>query len=343
MPLTLQRLLFALAGAVILVDAAWWSLGDFQVDLVAYGRLAAMALALLAGGVYYQRRRREPALAAMLMGASFLVLFSAGASVLNYFLLTVAGPRIDTALVAADRAMGFDWYAVMVAMADHPLLNAVFFRVYNMVLPEIALVLVLLAWMGRPEQVYRYCLALGAGALIAIGIWTLMPSLGAKSLYTLPPDVARRLTLSVTCEYGQALVALLHNGPGFITPADLRGLIAFPSYHGVLALIVAWYGWQIPWLRWPLLLLNAVVIACSPIQGGHHMVDMLGSFPVAALALWMVRKRTSAKSSEKTRGLVNETPNSAPMPAYRGFFRIDTAQDESRDAVAIKPTLSGIP
>jgi hypothetical protein len=311
MPLRLQRVLFGLGGCVVVIDLVWAAIGGFYIDVAAYARLGLMSLVLLAVGLFYQNRRGEPELAAMAMGASFLCLFSAAASLLNYFLLTLHGPRIDDILVAADRAMGFDWYQMMVAMAAHPRLNEVFFHVYNMVLPEIALVLVALAWSGQVEKVYRYCLALGFGALIAIAVWGLMPSLGAKSLYTLPPEVTSKLTLTVTGEYGRELVALLQNGPGYISPSDLRGLIAFPSYHGVLALVMAWYGWHLRWLRWPLLLLNAVVIVCSPIQGGHHMVDLLGSFPVAALAILLA---TRCRSATEIAPMVNKRSMGGEFP-----------------------------
>jgi hypothetical protein len=307
----LQRILFGLSAILVAVDFVWAAIGHFQIDTAAYARLALMSLLLAAGGIFYQTRRNEPALAAMLMGASFLCLFSAAASVLNYFFLTLHGPRIDHLLLQADRGLGFDWYQMMMTMAQYPLLNAALFRIYNMALPQIALVMVALAWTGQITQVYRYCLALGLGALIAIGAWALMPSLGAESLFTLPPDVASKLMLSVDDDYGKTLVALLQNGPGYITPSDLRGLIGFPSYHGVLALVMAWYGWQLRWLRWPLLLLNAAIIACSPIQGGHHIVDMLASFPVAALSIFL---STRCARTEKLAPMVN---NSSKMPESR--------------------------
>jgi len=307
----LQRILLGLCAVVVAADLAWEAVGHFQIDFVAYARLGFMSLALLGGGIFYQTRRTEPELTAMLMGASFLCLFSAAASMLNYFFLTLHGPRIDDILVAADRALGFDWYSTMLAMARHPRLNEAFFLVYNMVLPEIAVVMVALAWTGQVEKVYRYCIALALGAVIAIVFWALMPSLGAKSLYLLPPEVAGKLTLSVTGDYGKALVALLRDGPGYITPSDLRGLIAFPSYHGVLALIVAWYGWHVRWLRWPLVLLNAAVIVSSPIQGGHHMVDLLGSFPVAALSIFLAARCADAAEPA---GIVNNSSTSAEPP-----------------------------
>jgi hypothetical protein len=334
--MSVPRLLFWLALSLVAVDLTWACLVHFDIDRAAYLRLGILALGLFAGGLFYQTVRPDPALAAMLMGASFLTAFSAAASVLNYFLLTVAGPRIDWLLVAADRALGFDWYATMVAMAQHPFINGVFFQVYNLILPEIALVLIALAWSGQAEKVYRFCLAVAIGALIAITIWALIPSLGAKSLYTLPPAIASHLTLAVDCDYGRALVQLLHNGPGHITPDDLRGLIAFPSYHGVLALILVWYAWRVSWLRWPVLLINAVVLVCTPIQGGHHMVDVLAAFPVTALALFL-------SESGKLAVVVNRRQILTLAVVPSGAFRAAAAQKSVNGGDAIKPVLNSLP
>lgn len=314
MTLSIQRILLILALSLMGADLAWAAIAHFHVDTLAYARLALLAAALFAGGLFYARFRPDPALEAMLMGASFLCAFSAAASVLNYFLLTVAGPRIDDYLVVADRLIGFDWYQAMVAMADRPLLNAFFFQVYNFTLPQIALLMITLAWTRQPERVYRFCLAIASGALIAIFFWAALPSLGAKSMYALPASVEGRMTLSVTTQYGRELVALLHNGPGYITPNDLRGLIAFPSYHGVLALITAFYAWHVRWLRWPALAINLAVLISSPIQGGHHAIDLVASIPVAALALAIAESRKLVFAVNE---LQTEKSASFPTAAFR--------------------------
>ncbi len=86
---------------------------------------------------------------------------------------------------------------------------------------------------------------------------------------------------------------LLKNGPGHISPAELRGIVGFPSYHTVQALVLIWYGWRVVYVRWAALLLNIVVLIATPIQGGHHLIDMVGGAVVAvaaiALADWIVR------------------------------------------------------
>jgi hypothetical protein len=136
--LTLPGLLLALTALLAGGDAAWAVLGHLQLDIGAYLRLGLMAAALLAGARLYQTVRPDPRLAAMLFGTGFLCAFSVGASLLNYLLLTHTGARIDVPLAALDRAMGFDWPAVMSWMAAHPRLNAVAFIAYDSMLPQVA-------------------------------------------------------------------------------------------------------------------------------------------------------------------------------------------------------------
>lgn len=338
---TVPHLLLILVAAVAAIDCVWAILGHFSLDVMGYLKLALMSAGLFAGAAFYSTRRPDPRLAAMLFGAGFLCAFSASASVLNYFLITVAGTPIDPLLVQADRMLGFDWYKTMIAMASYPLLNEVFFRVYNMVLPQMAILLVILAWTGRVEQVYRYCLAVGIGALIAIAIWAAFPSLGAKSLHTLPAWVEARLSLSVTTQYGRDLLALMQNGPGYITPSDLRGLIAFPSYHGVLALLLIWFARPIRWLFWPFLVINSVVLISTPIQGGHHLVDVLAALPVTGLALLLAGefRRISVKPS----GLVNKLRTYAARPVPQALFRIPAEQSDETALPGIKSKLSRVP
>jgi hypothetical protein len=341
---SLQQVLFAIVASLIAVDIVWGWLGHFQVDVRAYVPAGLLGLALLGGGIFYQTRRRDPQLAAMILGTSFLVLFSASANLLNNYLLTVAGSRIDAELDAVDRALGFDWYRLMLGMADHPALTGWLFRIYNIALPEVALLLVVLAWSGKTDKAYRFCLSVAIGALIAIGLWAIHPAFGAMSLYTLPPDVAGKLMLTLTCEFGKAQVALLRDGPGFITLDALHGsLIGFPSYHAVLALLIMWYGRTIRYLRWPLVVLNIGVIVSTPIQGGHHLIDVLGAGPVTVVTLLVVSRLARGESEAKAAGMVNEAPrNNNEWVSTRPFCSGLKQKAESRP-VAIKAKLKALP
>jgi len=281
----LQFILFAIVAATGLLDVVWVQAGHFDIDARAYGMLALLAAALAGGGLYYTHIRKDERLAAMLMATAFLIGMSASFSVLNYLLLTVAGARIDAPLADLDRTLGVDWPAMMAWAARHPVTDMALQIVYISVLPQIAVLVLCLGFFGKPEGIYRLCVSVAAGAALSMAVWTTSPSFGAFSVYDLPPNVASHLALALDGRYAHELVGLLAHGPGRISPAAAKGLIGFPSYHAVLAMLVVWYARPIPVFRWIALGVNALVLFATPIQGGHHVVDVLAGFAVAAVAV----------------------------------------------------------
>ena len=280
----LRQTLFRVAVCLIGIDLVWASLAHFRLDYAHYMDLAVLSLVLLAGSHFYQSKRPDAPLSAMLFGAGFLCLFSAAASVLNYCLLTVAGQRIDVILATIDRNLGFDWPTTMTTMASHPFINGVLFAAYFSMMPQVALLLCALGRSPAYAQIYRLSIAMSVGALICIVTWSIAPSFGAISVYPMPA-AASHMKLALDQNYAQMLIGLLANGPGFISPVDVKGLIGFPSYHAVLALLTIYYAWPLKMLRWPILFLNMAVLVATPIQGGHHLIDVLAGIPVTAIAL----------------------------------------------------------
>ncbi len=294
-----QRLLVAIVGATVLVDVAWADFGRFDLDKQSYLALAALTLSLVAGGAFYSRMRPDPRLSAMLFGCAFLVCFSASFSLLNYLLLTIAGHRIDTALAAVDRAIGFYWPATMAAMADHPLLDSIFRICYLSVLPQVALLIVVLSGNSHEQRVYEACLAIALAAIVTVVFWTIFPSFGAFAVYELPTSLARRLDLALDGRYAHELLGLIASGPGFISPRSARGLVGFPSYHAALAVIVAWHMRPVKVVFWPVAAVDAIVLVATPIQGGHHLVDVIAGSGVAVLAIAAAKWASSVASAAK--------------------------------------------
>lgn len=281
----LQLILLAIVAAAAGTDLVWVRAGHFAVDARGFGVIALLTLVCAAGAIFYERVRKDERLSAMLSGTSFLLGMSASFSVLNYLLLTVAGPRIDTQLASIDRAMGVDWPAMMAFVSHYPVTNAVLQLIYLSVLPQIALLIVALGLLGRPSRIYALVLSVAFGAAISVAVWAAAPSFGAFSVYHLPASVSGHLAVALDARYAHELTALLAQGPGYISPSDAKGLIGFPSYHAALALIVVWQARGLPVLRWVLGVLNAIVLVATPIQGGHHVIDVIAGGGVAAISV----------------------------------------------------------
>lgn len=313
---SLPAIMLAIVVTVTAVDCVWATIRHFDIDRAAYARLAALSLLLWLASLFYDRVREAPAIAAMLFGTAFLIAFSAGFSVLNYFLLTVAHTRIDGQLAMVDRAMGVNWPAMMTAMAPHPFINRLLRLCYESVLPQVALLVVCLGWRGQAKQIHEFCVALALGAALTTAVWTMYPSFGAFSVYDLPTAVSARLNLSLDQHYAHDLVRLLANGPGRISPTEVKGLIGFPSFHAAMAVLVVWYGRKLPYVRWPLLMWNVVVLLATPMQGGHHVVDVAAGIAVtaAAVALTAHISRTIERLPQTRSG------RAAPLTANFGLL-----------------------
>ena len=237
----------------------------------------------------------------MLAAAAFLIVFSTACCLLSYLMLTITGPRIDGLLANIDHAMGFSWPALMTFAANHLLLTHLLKLTYLSVMPQTVLLLFLLGWKKDGEQIYRLCFALAISAGATIAIWTAFPAFGAFSVFNLSPTVAGKLGLALDGNYGKALVRMLNAGPGFISPRELRGLVGFPSYHTVQALVLIWYARNLPYLRWISLVLNSVVLVAVPIHGGHHLIDMFGGAAVTIFSVILAGRIVAFAAATNTR------------------------------------------
>ena len=79
------------------------------------------------------------------------------------------------------------------------------------------------------------------------------------------------------------------------------GMVTFPSFHTILALLVVWAS-RATWWFWPAALLNAVVIASTLPVGGHHLADLVGGALVTAVTIGVVHAWRQRARTGRTRG-----------------------------------------
>jgi hypothetical protein len=273
----------ALILAIVEVDAAWIGLAGFGFAAVSVVRVAAAVGVLLLVAELYRRWRPNPKFVVMVRETAWLLAFSAAAAVLSNLVVTFDLPAIDAQLAAWDRALGFDWPAYYAYVVARPVLGLAFAFLYFAALPFIAFGVIALAVMERTDRASEMVLAAMIGALIAILVSGLFPSSGALAYFR--PDAALALHHPIVdLDYKQAFFDLRSGAWTGFSLDDIRGLIAFPSYHAVLNMIIvlAFRGlWR---FFWPLLVLNLAMLATAPVEGGHHLVDVIGGVAVAVVA-----------------------------------------------------------
>ena len=83
----------------------------------------------------------------------------------------------------------------------------------------------------------------------------------------------------------ETLLALKAGLTPHIEMAQMKGLIAFPSFHTVMAVLTVYAAAAVPRGLWPVVMWNAIVLLSVPVDGGHHVVDIAAGLVLAAAAI----------------------------------------------------------
>ena len=275
---TVTALLFAIDGLLI------WR-APAMMDWAGYAVVVAIGLGTCALGLAYRHFRRSEEIALAVLAAGLFILFTIAGSLFNYLLLPVGESRLDSMLAAIDGRLGYSWPDFVAALAEFPALGALLRIVYVSSLPQLIVIVLILGFAGRRGQLHHFLVTGVLGALISIGIWSAMPSFGPSVYYPVAAETVKTLGMIVGPAYGAELSRLAMHGPVLLSPRDVLGLIAFPSFHTVMACMAVWFTIPLRRLFPFFLVINLLMIPAILAHGGHHLMDLLGGVAVFGLAL----------------------------------------------------------
>ena len=249
----------------------------------------AATLGFAAIGGYVRQAKGTPRLALGLVGISIFMGFTAVSSVFIFALFPLPNPLIDPTLIQIDQVFGYHWPDLIAWMAEFPSVSQALSYVYHSALPQILLTIILLAALSRDLVLHRFLLVGIVTLLIAVAIWWMIPSVGPSAFQQIPEADRLATGLYYSPAYGAFLRSLVEIGPPQITPEVITGVVAFPSYHMVMALMVVWFTRGTAAFM-PAALLNTAMVPATLSHGGHHLVDLFGGLAVFALGVWIANR-----------------------------------------------------
>ncbi len=285
-----EKTMLVVAMAAAAIDIVLIAVHDSRIDWPAYGGILVLIGALLMTGFFYRTTGRSERIAAATIGAALFIFFTLCLSMFNYQLLPLWRAPIDAQLNAIDRIFGYHWPSVIEWASRHLVFNTLVRYAYLATLPLFALTVVILGLTGRIRELHILMTALLITATFTICLWGLFPSLGAQSLYELPVAVEKLAKPELGTAYGKLLLQLAKDGPGLISPQNIKGLIGFPSYHIVLAVLVLCAVRNIKWVFAVFFLPSLLVVPGIFMHGGHHLVDLPAGILVAVSGIYLARK-----------------------------------------------------
>jgi membrane-associated phospholipid phosphatase len=126
--------------------------------------------------------------------------------------------------------------------------------------------------------------ATGVALLLTSAISALVPALDAFVYVDITPAVFARLSAQIYTHV-PTLEALRAGTLNMIRLNNLEALVTFPSFHTTGALLFIWTFWTVPYVRWLAVIVNAGLIAATPLVGAHYFIDLAGGGAVAAFSL----------------------------------------------------------
>lgn len=283
-PTPAERILLVMAIGAQCLAFIFAQAFDRVVDWAPFLSGYIASLGFVAIGAYIRSRKGKPRLALAIQGIGFFTAFTSACSVLIYTLLPLSHPMVDDFLTRTGHWVGYDWLTFVHAMTGYPALSRALGHVYHSAILQMLLTICLLALYGRSTELYRFLFVGMVTLIIAVAIWWRWPSVGYVVVLPYPPEVMAANGFGFKVNYGEILTRMIQEGPGPITPAVITGVVGFPSYHTVMALLVTWYCRRtIVFL--PILLVNIAMIPATLLHGGHHLIDVLGGLIVFAIGL----------------------------------------------------------
>jgi hypothetical protein len=249
-------------------------LRDVVVTLVLFGGLLAIA------GLGRVRFKSD-AMAETCALFAFWIAMLAVLLPASYMASSVNAPFVDATLQEWDRGIGFDWLALQQWTDSTEWAAALFATVYLTSALQIPVAVFGLAATREISRLNTFITALLLATITTIIMSALLPALGAYPTYGFVTNPAGAISRYADVLSYQHDVLALRSGALRELSTTFAGIITFPSYHTVVAVLAAWASWNMRWIGPANGAAAAVVILTTLPIGGHHFVDLIAGGLVA--------------------------------------------------------------
>jgi len=267
---------------------------SFSIEPIEFTACFAV-IAVYLGFAYYNAlapHRRDPQIVFVLGSTAQLAVVVVIMGPLTYVAAAAGFPMQDANLHAVDRALGLDWHAYMTYVNDHPLLAQWLSAGYAMIKWPILAIPVVLAMTGRFRRLQEFTFAFALALILTTVISAVVPAIGVYQQLGLTAVDYPNLNPRAYLDQVRDLPLVRDGSLRHLDLFALTGIVTFPSFHAASAALYAWACWPVRWARPVGILVNGLMLAGTPIDGGHYFVDLAGGVAVTTVAILVARAIT---------------------------------------------------
>lgn len=226
-------------------------------------------------GIYI--RSESPRAAAFLWGIGFLPLcIFANMVIANGIQVTPFAP-IDPLLIKIDRMLGINTPELMAWTHNHPHIHNLLNNAYHSLILELLGILLILTVFSARKPLSIFYLTQLSTILIGALIYYFFPTMAPSGLFHCPYFTATQKDTSLR------FYEIHHHLK--VTVNEECGLIAFPSFHVVWAILATYSLRDIKIFFYPAAIWNAIIIISTVLLGWHYFVDVIGGAVLATVGI----------------------------------------------------------
>ena len=266
------------AGLILLNDfyfkytvASWnyWRLWNFGM----------LFLVFIFWGMYV--RKKSPRCATFLWGFGVYYWTFVTTSALTQGVQATPFLPIDEYLVTADYWFGINTPLIMAWVHTHPFIHQWLNKIYFSLTWQLTIIPAVMLCFNARKMLSVFFISVLISFFIGTAIYYFFPTMAPSGVFHSIYFTKQQHATSL------AFYQVHHRIP--ITESD-GGLIAFPSFHVVWALILTYCCFPKKYIFYPLFIYNLILIASTVLLGWHYLMDVLSGILLALIGIYLAEK-----------------------------------------------------
>lgn len=267
-------LLWAALATIAAIVPAWERL--LSVEITGMSQALGVAMALLAlRAIYVLVRPGARIVHTLLENGAGLVAYTAIMAPVSYLCARNTMPLFDDVLYAADARLGYDWFAWAAFENGIPAIAAILKLAYASLLSQTILVLVALPIVGDGRRGFSFVRASLIAVIVACAGSYVFPAAGPQGTVT---------------DWYPHWAALRTMEPFTTSLPQMQGIIAFPSLHASLAVLLLFAVRRLGVVTWAFGTLEVLMLVSTPTHGHHYLCDVIAGVGIAFGALLLTNR-----------------------------------------------------
>ena len=224
-------------------------------------------------------------------------------------------PLTDSYLAAFDTTLGFNWLSAINFFTELPSWVSIFStKLYESTNYATIFVAVFLIFSGKHRQLDEFITYVILTAVIANIFAGFFPAASAYEYFKPGIAVSERLSAVVGQGYMNDFFALREGSTRELKLVGANGLVSFPSFHTILALLLIYVTRGTGLFSIMITVWSLGIIATTPFDGAHYITDIIGGAVVLMATIAAVQRLEPHLARILSPGTTKSKP--ASLPAF---------------------------